>query len=327
MKSFLDTHNIPYSANQDLKKVTWIHRGGVATWYIVPNTIDQLSKVYVQCKRQGILPIVVGHTSNMYFKNTCNVDVVISTKKIQNISIDGDEVVAECGAHIKKIAKACVVAGLRGLEGLVNLPGTAAAAVINNAGCYGCLAAEYLVKCEVMNPDGTVGVLLKNDLCFSHRSSIFKRKEKDACILRVFWKLPTVERTLLEKKAEEVTFNRMRTQEGPANNLGSTFCDIRPNRFYKTIIRIASLANKCYQLFDKRSGTVASIVAQNRINRYIRNMLLYLTGNSNLKKYVSQYNIICFIWRDEYADEAFKQYNEFVRRISTSSTLEIEVFE
>lgn len=327
MKNFLETYHIPYDEYLDLRKVTWIHRGGVARWYIVPNTVEQLSQVYQKCISLGYLPLIVGHTSNIYIYNSCNLDVVISTRKLQKLNVEGNKVIAECGTQIKKISKICISKGLGGFEGLINLPGTAAAAIVNNAGCFGCLSTKYLVKCDVLNPDGSLSELRKDDFYFTSRSSIIKRKERNVCILRVVWELPYINSDILEKKAVEATFNRRYTQEGPAKNLGSTYCEITPNFLYKNVILLASLLNKCASLFQKRHKLPEVIIKRNRISKYTRNILLFLTGYYSLKKYISQYSIQCFVWRDESADIAFEKYKKFIKRITKSSRIEIEIYD
>lgn len=326
MKEILDALQIPYFEYFDLKKVTWIHHGGIARWYVLPENTEQLSSAFVYAIQQGYSPIVVGHTSNIYFGNNCKVDVVITTRKIQNFYINGNLVIAECGAHIKRVSKATISLGLSGFEGLINLPGTVAAAIVNNAGCYGNLATKYLEKCEVLCPDGTLVQFTKEDFVLTHRSSAFKRKEKVGCILRVFWKLPSGDKSYLEKKAKEANLSRKYSQERPANNLGSTYCKLEPNTLYKLVIVFASLINHVFQIFDRPSDIPISIFRANRFNKIVRDTLLILTGYYGLRRYVSEYNIICFIWRDKNAEFAFEKYKKFIKRISRSSTLEIEIF-
>lgn len=44
----------------------------------------------------------------------------------------------ECGVSVKRLSAEMVKSGFVGFAGLCDLPGTVAAAIYGNAGCYGC---------------------------------------------------------------------------------------------------------------------------------------------------------------------------------------------
>ena len=78
-KSFLQTEQIPFEENVDLKKKTWIHRGGIAGLYVIPDNMNQLIRLVTRLYQEKAAFKIVGHTSNLYIRNTTNLDIVIST--------------------------------------------------------------------------------------------------------------------------------------------------------------------------------------------------------------------------------------------------------
>ena len=79
LSAFLQTEHIPYEENISLRKRTWIHRGGNARYYIVPETIEQLRELVTYLYKEQIEFKLVGHTSNLYIRNSTDIDIVIST--------------------------------------------------------------------------------------------------------------------------------------------------------------------------------------------------------------------------------------------------------
>lgn len=97
---YLDQHQIKYERDVDLKKRTWIHRGGVASLFVIPSDSKQLADV-VKFLYQGHHEfLLVGHTSNLYILNTANIPVVVSTLRCNKFELKGDRIYCEAGAGV-----------------------------------------------------------------------------------------------------------------------------------------------------------------------------------------------------------------------------------
>lgn len=320
LELFLQAEQIPYDENIDLKKRTWIHRGGIARYFIQPDTIDLLCKLVKHLYEGHTAFKVIGHTSNLYILNTTNIDIVISTIHLNRFEEKDGQYVCECGVAIANLSKQAIAAGHAGYEGLINLPGTVASAAVNNAGCFKCGISDLLLDADVLCPDGVIRTYTKQMFAYSERSSAFKRGEQHGVILRVRLDCSrTAKKEDLHATAEANTLYRKTRQEGAKQNLGSTFPAHVMRAFYKNLpartrmsLRVSA---KFYQLIGKQ-----------RPQSVVNTIILLCSGNyMRLHRYISKHNFGCFVWRDEKADDAFVVYRSLVSRISGVADIEIEV--
>lgn len=111
--------------NVSLKNKTWIHRGGQVDYWLQPSTIEELVEVGRQLYNQTEPFITIGHTSNIYFKNSFNIKYVVDTRKLVGFKrIDNNTLMVECGTPISRVSRFCVDNSIAGYEGMINLPGT-----------------------------------------------------------------------------------------------------------------------------------------------------------------------------------------------------------
>ena len=78
------------------------------------------------------------------------------------------------------MALTAIEAGIQGFEGLIDLPGTVAASLYGNAGCYGCSISSLLKSATILTEDGEVINAGKEWFDFTKRSSSLKRGDKRA---------------------------------------------------------------------------------------------------------------------------------------------------
>jgi UDP-N-acetylenolpyruvoylglucosamine reductase len=308
----LTKKNIPFEENVSLSKKTWIKTGGVCGCWIMPNSVEQLEEVSKYLYANCIKFDLVGQTSNIFFHSTYNPQVVVSTVKVNGYKTNGDTVFCECGVSVVKLAKDCLSRGYAGFYGLVGLPGTVASAAVNNAGCFNCSISSMLISAEVLLPDGTTRTFLKEDFHYGHRSSSFKRGEKNGIILSLKLKLEKASNLQDEyRKSEETKQYRKKYQEKPSWCLGSVFSD----RIFKKNIR-----NKFVSLLSRLS-LKCGWKNQAFLNK---TLMLFLYGYFDLLKYVSDKNLNTFIWRDAEAEMKFERYKKFMNEVHSELTMEIE---
>ena len=135
LTKYLDLHSIQYETNVSLKKRTWIHRGGIAELFITPVNAEELEKVVSFLYSQSIKFQLIGHTSNLYILNSCNISVVVSTSKCRNYSLENGLLYCEVGVGVITLSKQMIKHGINGFEYLTGLPGTIGAAIVNNSSC------------------------------------------------------------------------------------------------------------------------------------------------------------------------------------------------
>lgn len=312
LEDFLKEAGIAYEQNVPLSKKTWIKTGGICSCWITPINVEQLTEVYRYLQTSGIKFDIVGQTSNIFFHSTYNPEVIVSTIHVNSYSTEGDVITCDCGTNVMKLAKDCLSQGYAGFYGLVGLPGTVASAAINNAGCFKCSISEMLVSADVLNPDGSIETITKEDFLYTHRSSAFKRGERQGIVLSV--KLKVAKAADIEeeyRKSEETKAYRKTRQEGPKKNLGSVFASLNRKRNMKNWI--ATFAGKIAVFFG--------LSVQKRI---YKQCLLWLYGYRDLNRYISDKKMNTFVWRDSNAEQKFVRYKDFMGKVFEGLTIEIE---
>lgn len=300
----------------NLRDRTWIHRGGKVENWLQPSSIEELMAVgeMLYCQSESFLTI--GHTSNIYFKDTFNVKYLIDTRKLIGFKVlDDATLICECGASISRVSRYCVENGISGFEGMINLPGTVGGGVVNASGCYGCGVDKVLKSIDLLTPNCEIVNLKKDAIGYSFRSSALKRGEIKGIILYAYFDISKHEdKNKLTRIAEECTQNRKLTQDPPACNLGTTVnCAASRSCFRNFLIN---------QLVKLCSTVIVDKEKQYIIRKQIT-CLMY--GYPFLSKYISNKRINCWLWKDNGADKYFPVYLHMMEKMYEICTLEIEV--
>lgn len=315
---YLKKNNIDYKQHIELNKVTWIHRGGHCNLYIEPSNIDQLIKVCRFLYANKLKFYIFGHTSNIYILNDCNLDIVVSVKKCNSYSLDKNHLRVDCGVSVIKLSKAMIDIGVSGFEFLTALPGTVGAAIYNNSSCKDNSINSLLVYVELLTPSGELINIERNDLRLTYRSSILKRKELEGVIVSACLKVSFSEKQKLQQISIENERQRKLRLEPPAMNLGCTvnrpFSLGKMPILYMIPMRMISLLCKIFCVPNKIK------------TRILKNIILTISGYRELKRYVSDYLILTFVWRDSHADDVFDSYLSFMKKVYKTDKIEIEIF-
>lgn len=314
---FLEKNNIKYEVNVDLKKRTWIHRGGMCELFISPNNSDQLLRVARYLYSAGIKFQLLGHTSNVYILNTTNIPVIVSTKRCRNYQLFDDKIICESGASVIRMANDMICQGVAGFEYLTGLPGTIGAAIYNNSSCKSNSISKLLINIEVLLEDGRLMTMSAEDMQFAFRTSIFKEGRLRGVIIRAMLKTERGDSVELQGIAKRNNEERGRILEGHAKNLGCTVnrCLINgrmPLRYY--------LPYRIYMLILK-------LLVKDSMNRKRRakSFLCRISGYRKIAPYISDINPIIFVWRDAGADDVFSSYLSFMKKVYKTDKVEIEV--
>lgn len=317
LEDFLNSNSIHYEKDVELKKKTWIHRGGMCSIFITPNESEKLLDAAQFLYANNIKFLIVGHTSNIYITNECNIDVVLNTARCNKYEIINNTIICECGVSVSRIAKDLTKQGIAGFEHLYELPGTIAGAIHNNSSCLSNSISSLLISATVITEDGRVSEMSHEDFKFKYRTSVMKDKSLRGVIIKAKLKVNQGDVIELEQIAANTNARRRADLEGKAHNLGCTvnrlFCNGRMPIRYQIPIRI-------YDLYIKLKEKDTLI----RKKKY-KDFLCKITGYTHISKYISNKSIITFMWIDEGADDAFPDYLEFMRKIFKTDKIEIEV--
>ncbi|MEG1586717.1 MAG: FAD-binding protein, partial [Bacteroidales bacterium] len=235
---FLTENNIPYEVNVSLKKKTWIHRGGMANFFITPMTIDQLTILCSFLYKNSMAFDLIGHTSNLYFLNDYNPNIVITTRLCNHVTEKNGILICDCGVSVSRLARKCVNSGICGFEYLTELPGTVGAAVYNNSSCKTNSIASIVEYIDFLTDDGKVVSLTPEHLDFSFRSSSLKKNKLKGLILRVYLRAEQGDSSKLVSIAEKNRINRNKFFRGHSRNLGCTFDNPSLSWFYRVLLKL-----------------------------------------------------------------------------------------
>lgn len=320
MSRWLDENNIEYELNANLAKKTWIRNGGIAQLYITPGNLSQLESVVFKLSKLGKKYIIIGHTSNMFFSNSYNPAIILSTRKVNNFVIEGNKIICECGASLTRVAKMCVKKGIAGYEGLVGIPGTVGAAVCNNSGAYECEMSNLVERVEILLANGEKFWLTNSDLEFSFRDSAIKNRKLKGCILRVELSALLREKPeILQAKVDKYAATRKKYYESYERNLGTVFSrmDIGSGRILlQILLKMHSFLTLLLPLSIQNKTRKVLILA------YFNKLYLY--------PYISEKRINCFIWnkKKEYTDKIFYDYIKFIKSKSRiEAVLELQMID
>mgnify|MGYP000209952595 FL=1 len=162
---------------EKLSSHTTFRIGGDASLFVAPADEDQLIGVISYLEKNGIRYFLLGKGSNVLFDDAGYDGAVVSTSKLDKISVCGNEITAQCGASFTYLASVAAENSLSGLEFAYGIPGSVGGAVFMNAGAYGSETAAVLKSSRYLDiSDCTVKTLPLEEHLFGYRDSVFRHR-------------------------------------------------------------------------------------------------------------------------------------------------------
>lgn len=303
--------------NISVYDICWLNhaRGGMIGTFYEPENLDELRNICLTLYLEGKDFDLIGHTSNIYFLPDYSVANMVSTRKCNNIVEETDYIVCDCGVSVTKLSRQMVDKGIKGFEGLIDLPGTVGAAVYGNASCYRCSINSLLISFDLLKPDGGIETLYPDVLKLSKRSSSLKRNELKGIILSVKLRKEQGNAILLKDIAEKNHHLRKASQPSPEDNLGSVYANKNTKTPVGYIVNgIAKSVGLLYGLTGKN---------EKQIKGKQKEIVLSLLQARDLLPYVYGWNR--YIWKDELAHTLFWKFDRIHRLLYKDNKFEIEI--
>lgn len=303
--------------NIPIYKICWLNHaeGGIIGSFYEPETKEELVELCCTLYKEKRTFDLIGHTSNIYFLPNYSVDIMVSTRKVNNVDYLADCIVADCGASVRLLAHKMVEEGVVGFEGLIDLPGTVAASVYGNASCYGCSINSLLLSLELLRPTGEIVKIKPKDLKLSRRSSALKRGELTGVILSITLKKQIGNVIEIKQKAEYNHQHRKATQPPSNDNLGSIYKTSTGWSYASIFPRMLSNIYCFLLLIWEKDRT--------KLKRRKTEFILKMLGAKDLVPYVYGWNR--YIWKDEKAHVLFWKYHRIHQTMFKQSNFEIEI--
>ena len=205
-----------------MKNHTSFKIGGPADIYVAPETIQQLMAIIQVCKEHKVPYFILGNGSNLLVKDGGYRGVMIHLfKNMGTVTVEEEEVYAQAGALLVKVANACLDASLTGFEFAHGIPGTIGGAVYMNAGAYGGEMKHVLLSADVIDQDGQLITLTNEELELGYRTS--KIQTGDMIIVGARLSLKTGDPVAIKDKMDDLSQQRRTKQPLTLPSAGSTF--------------------------------------------------------------------------------------------------------
>jgi UDP-N-acetylmuramate dehydrogenase len=170
METFFKEKNITYKKNESLVNYTTLQIGGNASFIVFPED-EQILKLLEVLKNEGYPFYIIGGGSNLLISDKGFKGVIINTKKINKLYLDGFTLTVSAGAMLGRVVTFLAKRGLSGMEGLIGIPGTIGGAIKGNAGSFGYEIKDCFIECEIIDAQLKTSILKKNQINFQYRSS------------------------------------------------------------------------------------------------------------------------------------------------------------
>ena len=226
LEKLIDVESIKY--NELMKKHTSFKVGGPADIFITPQKKEELSRVVKFFSTNQIPYIVIGNGSNLLVKDGGLRCAVICLTDLNDVYVDDLKLYAGCGALLSTASNIALKNSLKGMEFASGIPGTVGGAVTMNAGAYGPEIKDVIECANVMDLEGNIFKLNKEELEFTYRHSIIQKK--NYIVIDAEFALEKGNLKDIKNRMDELNGRRCDKQPLCYPSAGSTFK--RPNGYF-----------------------------------------------------------------------------------------------
>ncbi|MEW8955846.1 UDP-N-acetylmuramate dehydrogenase [Clostridium sp.] len=207
--------------NEPMKNHIYFKVGGPADIMVVPDTMEKVIAVVNYCRNKDIPYFIIGNGSNLLVKDGGLRGVIIKITELTDITIDGDIITAQCGAELKHVSKAALDNNLTGFEFACGIPGSIGGAIFMNAGAYDGEMSYVTDKVKVLDNNGEIIEIERDDLELGYRTSVIMKK--GYVVLSVTLKLKKGDYSAIDDRIKDLTKKREDRQPLEYPSAGSTF--------------------------------------------------------------------------------------------------------
>lgn len=207
--------------NVDLKKYNSYGIGGHARYLIKPSSTADLQELLKYLKREDIPWYILGGGTNVILPDEDFSGVIIRLDKLDYYELDRDVIKAGAGISLSVLIKKMLDDGYTNCANLMGIPGFLGGAIIGNAGAYGSSIFDCLLSVDVMDKEGNVKTLKKEEIKYDYRYTEFKNS--DVIVLGAKLKGIKGNVALAKEKIAENMQKRQATQPLEYKNAGSVF--------------------------------------------------------------------------------------------------------
>ena len=195
--------------------------GGPVDILLIPSKVSQVVETLKICKNENIPYFIIGNGSNLLVKDGGIRGVVIKLSNLLSIEVNGNIIKASSGTLLEDVSKKAVENSLTGFEFACGIPGSVGGAVFMNAGAYDGEIKNVIKEAEVLDRDGYIKVLSKEELELGYRTS--KVMKDNLVVISATFELTKGDKEKIRERVNELTEKRESKQPLEYPSAGSTF--------------------------------------------------------------------------------------------------------
>lgn len=207
--------------NEPLKKYTFTKTGGHADLLVLPTSFNEVEAIYKYAKQNDVPLTILGNGSNLIIRDGGIRGIVMILTKLDQVIVNEKRIIAQSGATIIDVSRTALAHHLTGLEFACGIPGTAGGALFMNAGAYGGEVKDVLESAIVLDEEGNLQTLSREDFEFGYRTSAFAKK--NYCVLEGTFLCEIGDAASIKAKMDELTYLRESKQPLEYPSCGSVF--------------------------------------------------------------------------------------------------------
>lgn len=207
--------------DEPMKKHTSFRVGGPVDVLVTPETFEQVREVIDLAKKNNVPYFVIGNGSNLLVKDGGVRGAIVKLCKLDKVSVTDEVITAQGGVLLSKVSSLAAKNSLTGFEFASGIPGSIGGALTMNAGAYNGEISQVIESALVIDKNGDMIRLSKEDLELGYRmSSIMKH---GYTVLEAVLKLQKGDSEKIYGRIEDLGRRRREKQPLEYPSAGSTF--------------------------------------------------------------------------------------------------------
>ena len=161
--------------DEPLANHTTFKIGGRAAIFAEPENLCDVKELIGQAREKSRPFFILGAGSNLLVRDEGFNGIVISTRRLDRISLTGKYLLAESGVLVSQILKFGIKYNLAGLEFLAGIPGSLGGVLLMNSGIKEQSVSQVVAEMKVLDENLEEVALIAAEASFSYRSSNLSR--------------------------------------------------------------------------------------------------------------------------------------------------------
>lgn len=209
--------------HEPMARHTTMRVGGPAEILFSPANEGELLFAVREAKRAGAPFRIIGNGSNLLVLDGGLPGLTIRLgEAFSKISVDGNQIRAQAGALLSRVAAAARDASLTGLEFASGIPGSAGGGMAMNAGAYGGQLSDVFEGCRALDPEtGIISALGPAEMALGYRESA--ALSRGLIVTEAAFRLTAGDRSAIQAKMDDLSARRREKQPLNLPSAGSTF--------------------------------------------------------------------------------------------------------